>query len=88
MKDRLVISLLDVEVAKGNFKKELAGILGIEPSQIYDVGLESEYTNGVITQYLKVYFNYGKIKKENLMKLDFDHFDGGAIAFEVGDTFL
>lgn len=88
MKDRLVISLLDVEVAKGNFKKELAEILEIEPSQIYDVCLTSSYTNGVVTQYFKVYFNYGKIKKENLMKLDFDHYDGEAIVFEIGDTFL
>ena len=54
MKDRLVISLLDVEVAKGNFKKELAEILGIEPSQIYDVGLESEYINGFIKIYKKL----------------------------------
>lgn len=88
MRDRLAISLLDVEVAKGNFKKELAEILEIEPSQIFDVELVSEYINGVITQYLKVHFNYCRIKKENLMKLDFDYYDGEAILFEIGDTFL
>ena len=28
------------------------------------------------------------IKKENLMKLDFHHYNGDALAFEVGDTFI
>ena len=84
----LVISFLDVEANKSLFCNEIARKLDVEPHQIFDVWLESEYLNGSVKQYLFVSF-YEKIPKSKLMDLDFDYIDGcGALVFKVGDTIL
>lgn len=85
--DSLVISLLDSEANKGLFKKEVAKELGLYPQDIFDVWLESEKVNGVVTQYLYISFR-GKISKEKMDKFDYSFIDGFAIVIEVGDSIL
>lgn len=85
--NNLLISLIDVEANKGLFKKEVANKLGLVPSDIYDVWLESEYTNGVVTQYICISFS-GKVKKEKLDKFNYSFTDGYNLYIEVGDTIL
>ena len=68
--DALIVSLIDSEVNKGLFKKEIAPKLGLDVTDIYDVWLESKLVNGVVMQYLNVSFN-GRIKKEYLDELDY-----------------
>lgn len=85
--ESLIVSLLDVEANKGLFKKELATKLNLLPNEISDVWLESEYTNGVVTQYLYISFN-GRIKKETMDNFEYSFIDGYNIVIEVGDRFL
>lgn len=86
--DSLIISLLDSNVMKGAFIKELAGILNTSPNNIIDVSLHVESVEGVITQILKVELHEVELKKENLMQLPFKSIYGNVIIFEVGDIFL
>ena len=85
--DQLVISLLDAEANIGLYKKELANELGLVPSDINDVWLESEYTNGVISQYLYISFD-GRIPKEKLDDFNYAFIDGYNIVIEVGDRII
>ena len=85
--DQLVISLLDAEANIGLYKKELAKELGLVPSDISDIWLESEYTNGVITQYLYISFA-GRISKETMDNFNYAFIDGYNIVIEVGDRIL
>ena len=86
--DSLIISLLDSNVMKGAFIKELAEILNTSPNNIIDVSLHVESVEGVITQMLKVELYEVELKKENLMQLPFKSIYENIIIFEVGDTFL
>jgi hypothetical protein len=84
--DNLVISFLDVEANKGVFRRELAKILKILPSDI-DVWFESEYT-GTMHQYIVVKIRE-RLSKDDLDKLDFDFIDeDGFLVWEVGDIVL
>jgi hypothetical protein len=84
--DNLVVSFLDLEANKGLFRKELAKLLKILPSDI-DVWFESEYT-GTVHQYIKVDI-HERLSKKDLEKLDFDFIDeDGYITYEVGDIVL
>ena len=85
--DKLIISLIDCEVNKGLYKKEIARKLGLTPTDISDVWLESELNNGVVTQYLYISFS-GRVKKEVMDKFDYSFIDGYNIVIEVGDTIL
>ena len=85
--EQLIISLIDVEANKGLYKKELANQLGLVPSEINDIWIESEYVNGLISQYLYISFD-GRIKKEVMDKFDYAFIDGYSIAIEVGDIIL
>ena len=85
--EQLIISLIDVEANKGLYKKELANQLGLVPNDINDVWIESEYVNGLVSQYLYISFD-GRIKKENMDKFDYAFIDGYNIAIEVGDIIL
>lgn len=86
--DSLIISLLDSDAMKGCFKKELGKILNVPLVCISDVWLETELTNGVASQVLKVAFIDAEISKENLMKLPFKSIYENTIIFEVGDIML
>lgn len=86
--DKLVISLLDTEAIKGCFKKELAKVLDIPVSHITDVWLETELTNGVANQIVKVAFIDIEISKGKLLKLPFKSIYENTIIFEVGDIIL
>ena len=86
--DRLVISLLDSDAMKGCFKKELGRILNLPLVCIGDVWLETELTDGVATQVLKVAFIDAEISKEKLMTLPFKSIYENTIIFEVGDIML
>lgn len=81
---KLVTSFLDVEANKGAFRKELAKLLKILPSDIDDIYIETEYT-GVVHQYLFVSVRE-RIPKEDLMKIPFDFIDPkGWLVFDVGE---
>ena len=85
--DRLVTSFLDLEASKSEFKRELASMIKILPSDILDVILESHY-DGVVHQYIKVSISE-KLTKDDLKKIPFDWIDtNGDIIFEVGDVML
>ena len=86
--DRLVSSLLDSNAVIGCFKKELAKALNIPVDCISDVWLETEVTDGVITQMIKVAFIDAEINKKDLMKLQFKSIYENTIIFEVGDIVL
>lgn len=86
--DNLVISLLDSNVMKGAFIKEVAGILNIPMSCICDVSLETELIEGMATQIIIIEVIDVEIKKENLMDLPFKSIYENTIRFEVGDIFL
>ena len=80
----LVTSFLDVEASKGAFRKELARILKLLPSDIVDVRLETEYT-GIVHHYLFVSISE-RISKNDLMKIEFDYIDpSGCLIFDVGE---
>lgn len=86
--DSLVISLLDSDANKGLFIGELCQILNIPKVCISNIWLESEVTNGVVSQEVWVSFIDAEIKKEDLIKLPFKHIYENCIVFEVGDTIL
>ena len=86
--DKLVITLLDSNAMIGCFKKELGKALNIPTVCIGDVWLESEMTNTVITQVIKVALIDARIDKELLMKLPFKYIYENCIVFEVGDVFV
>lgn len=86
--DRLVISLWDSEAIKGCFKKELAKQLEIPVDHIKEVWLESNLTDGVVTQTVVVSFIDIEIPKEKLMKIPFKSVYENTIRFEVGDMLL
>ena len=86
--DRLVISLLDSNAIKGCFKKELAKALNVSVSSITDVWMETELTDGVASQVIKVSFIDAKIDKKSLMNLPFKYIYENCIVFEVGDSIL
>lgn len=86
--DRLVVSLMDAEAVKGCFKKELAKTLNIHISSITDVWMESEVTDGLVSQVVKVSFIDVEIPKDKLLELPFKSIYENTIIFEVGDIFL
>ena len=86
--DRLVISLMDSDAMKGCFKKELSDVLNIPKGCITDIWLETELTDGIASQMLKVSFANAEINKDDLMKLPFKSIYENCIIFEVGDMIL
>lgn len=87
MFDSLIISLLDSDAQKGIFKKELSNKLDIPVTHLGDVWIESVVNNGVVHQYLYVLYD-GRIRKSNLIGLDFAFIENSCIVFEIGDTIL
>lgn len=86
--DKLIISLMDSEIMKGFFKREIGNILNVPLTCISDVWLETTLTNGIATQTIHVAFVDVEISKEDLMKLPFKSIYENTIIFEVGDNFL
>lgn len=86
--ERLIISLIESDAMKGCFKKEIANILEIDPTDISDIWLETSLISGVATQVLKIATIDVEIKKENLMKLPFRGIYENCIVMEVGDKVL
>ena len=86
--ERLVTSLLDSNAVKGCFIKELCRELNLPVVCVSDVWLETELTEGVATQVVKVAFIDAEISKERLMNLPFKYIYENCIVFEVGDTLL
>lgn len=85
--DALVVSYLDLEIRKREFKEELASLMRILPSDIRDIWLESTY-DGVVHQKLIVDVDE-KLTFEDFKNVDFDYVDEkGNIVFEVGDLML
>lgn len=86
--ERLVISLVDSDVMKGVFKKELAKRLNVPVDTITDIWLETDLIDGVASQVVKVAFVDAEISKSDLMKLPFQSIYENCIVFEVGDIIL
>ena len=86
--DSLIITLLDSDAMKGCFKKELGNVLNVPVVCITDCWLQSELTDGVVSQYLYVSFVDAKIMKEDLKDLPFEYIYENCIVFKVGDTII
>lgn len=85
--DRLVTSFLDLEASKNEFKRELASIIGLLPSDIKSIDIDGYY-DGVVHQYVRVSISE-KLTKKDLKKIPFDWIDvNGDLIFEVGDVML
>ena len=85
--DNLVVSFLDLEANKILFKRELASLLNLLPSDITYVELESEF-DGVVHQRLRVSVKE-QLTLDDLKKIPFSFIDtNGDIIFEVGDVVL
>lgn len=85
--DRLITSFLDLEASKGEFKRELAKLIKILPSDINDIEVDGYY-DGVVHQYIRVSISE-KLSKKDLKNIPFDYIDtNGDLIFEVGDVML
>lgn len=85
--DNLVVSFLDLEANKSAFRKELASILKILPSDIGDIWIETEF-RGTLHQFLYVTVRED-IPKDDLMNVDFDYISNlGQLIFDLGEIVL